>query len=193
MVQRKKKVIVTGVSREEADEAFGVYATADAEISKINASMELQFAKIREKNAERLTLLQAERESAFEVLQAYAVENKDSLFAKKKSLELTHGVIGFRTGTPKLKTLKGFTWASALELVRRFLGFAYVRTVDELAKDRLLADRELAQAARVHKAKRDKSVLVRFFTGFVDKIFDCKNTIFFCNSLLNIFNLNIDS
>lgn len=143
MVQRKKKVIVTGVSREEADEAFGVYATADAEISKINASMELQFAKIREKNAERLTLLQAERESAFEVLQAYAVENKDSLFAKKKSLELTHGVIGFRTGTPKLKTLKGFTWASALELVRRFLGFAYVRTVDELAKDRLLADREL--------------------------------------------------
>ena len=57
MVQRKKKVIVTGVSREEAEEAFGVYATADAEISKINASMELQFAKIREKNAERLTLL----------------------------------------------------------------------------------------------------------------------------------------
>lgn len=84
MVQRKKKVIVTGVSREEAEEAFGVYATADAEISKINASMELQFAKIREKNAERLTLLQAERESAFEVLQAYAVENKDSLFAKPK-------------------------------------------------------------------------------------------------------------
>ena len=27
--------------------------------------------------------------------------------------------------------------------MRRFLGFAYVRTVDELAKDRLLADREL--------------------------------------------------
>ena len=55
---------------------------------------------------------------------------------------MTHGTIGFRTGTPKLKTLKGFNWASALELVKRVLP-GYVRTTDEIAKDKLLADREL--------------------------------------------------
>ena len=53
---------------------------------------------------------------------------------------MTHGVIGFRTGTPKLKTLKGFTWASALELVKRFLP-GYIRQTEEIAKDKLLADR----------------------------------------------------
>lgn len=55
---------------------------------------------------------------------------------------MAHGVIGFRTGTPKLKTLKGFTWASALELVKTFLP-SYLRQTEEIAKDRLLADRDL--------------------------------------------------
>lgn len=44
MANRKKKTIITGVTREEADVAFGVYAMADANISKINADIELQCA-----------------------------------------------------------------------------------------------------------------------------------------------------
>ena len=95
MATRKKKVIITGVSREAADEAFATYAKSDAQVQKINADIELQCAKIR----------------------------------------------GFRTGTPKLKTLKGFTWASALELVKEFLP-DYVRQTWDIAKDKLLADRE---------------------------------------------------
>lgn len=55
---------------------------------------------------------------------------------------MAHGVIGFRTGTPKLKTQKGFTWASALQLVKEFLP-AYVRKTEEVAKDKLLADRDM--------------------------------------------------
>lgn len=55
---------------------------------------------------------------------------------------MTHGVIGFRTGTPKLKTLKGFTWASALQLVKEFLP-SYLRQTEEIAKDKLLADRDV--------------------------------------------------
>ena len=55
---------------------------------------------------------------------------------------MAHGVIGFRTGTPKLKLLKGFTWASVEKLVKVFLP-DYVREKTEVAKDRLLADRNL--------------------------------------------------
>jgi len=76
------------------------------------------------------------------VLQSFATENQAELFTKKKSLDMAHGTIGFRTGTPKLKTLKGFTWASALTLVKKFMP-GYVRTNEEIAKDKLLADREL--------------------------------------------------
>lgn len=146
MANRKKKTIITGVTREEADVAFGVYAMADANISKINADIELQCAKIREKYQSELGNLQCERECAFDTLQAFATENQAELFAKKKSLEMAHGTIGFRTGTPKLKTLKGFTWASALELLKSFLP-GYVRQTEEIAKDKLLADRDAEEVS----------------------------------------------
>ena len=141
MATRQKKTLIQGITTEQANDAFAQYAKADAQIQKINAEIELQCAKIREKKADELTRLDAEREQAFGTLQAYAMENQAELFTKKKSLEMAHGTIGFRTGTPKLKTLKGFTWASALNLVREFLP-GYVRTTDEIAKDKLLADRD---------------------------------------------------
>ena len=124
MATRKKKVIITGVSREAADEAFATYAKNDAQLQKINADIELQ------------------RDKAFDTLQAFATENQAELFAKKKSLDMAHGTIGFRTGTPKLKTLKDFTWASAQNLVKSFLP-SYIRQTEEIAKDKLLADREV--------------------------------------------------
>ena len=79
-------------------------------------------------------------------MQAYAVENKEELFARKKSVESAHGVFGFRTGTPKLKNLKGFTWAAVTNLCKELLP-SYIRTSEELAKDKLLADRELPEVA----------------------------------------------
>ena len=73
-------------------------------------------------------------------LQLFA-ETNPGLFDKKKSLDMAHGILGFRTGTPKLKTLKGFTWPAVTNMLKQFLP-AYVRTVDEPAKDKLLADRD---------------------------------------------------
>lgn len=141
MATRQRKTLIQGITAEQANDAFAQYAKADAQINKINADVELQCAKIREKHADELTRLSDEREQAFDTLQAYAVENQAELFTKKKSLDMAHGTIGFRTGTPKLKTLKGFTWASALNLVREFLP-SFIRTTEEIAKDKLLADRD---------------------------------------------------
>ena len=144
MATRKKKVIITGVSREAADEAFATYAKSDAQLQKINADIELQCAKIREKYADKLSVLTCEKEQAFDTLQSFATENQAELFSKKKSLDMAHGTIGFRTGTPKLKTLKGFTWASALNLLKNFLP-GYIRKIEEIAKDKLLSDRDLEE------------------------------------------------
>lgn len=140
MATRKKKTIIAGVTREAADEAFATFAKADAQCNKINADIELACAKIREKWADKLTVLQAERDTAFDTLQAFASEHPE-LFTKKKSLDMAHGVIGFRTGTPKLKTLKGFTWEAAKTLVKKLLP-DYIRTTEEIAKDKMLADRD---------------------------------------------------
>jgi phage host-nuclease inhibitor protein Gam len=142
MAKREKKTIISGVTRETADEALATYAMVDAQMAKIVADIELQCVKIREKYADKLAELEEQKATTFDTLQAYASENKGDLFTKKKSLDMVHGTIGFRTGTPKLKTLKGFTWASALQLVREFLP-SYIRTTEEITKDKLLADRDV--------------------------------------------------
>lgn len=138
---RVTKVVISGVKRDQMEEAFGKFALADAKLQGINAKMDAEITKIREKNADELAKWQQERDGALEVLQTFATENRDELFTKRKSMETTHGVIGFRTGTPKLKTRKGFTWAAVLELLKEF-GKDYVRTTEEVAKDKLLSDRD---------------------------------------------------
>lgn len=148
MAKREKKVLISGVTREAADDAFAAYAKANAQLLKTTADIELQCARIREKYASLLAELDQERKDSFDILQAYAMENQTELFTKKKSLEMAHGVIGFRTGTPKLKPLKGFTWASALQLVREYLP-GYLRQSEEIAKDKLLADREQEQVSAI--------------------------------------------
>lgn len=143
---RTKKTIVSGISREKAEQAFADFASADAQVQNLTSKMDIEVTRIREKYAERLAALNATKEASFDVLQAYATENKDELFSKKKSLESAHGVFGFRTGTPKLKNLKGFTWAAVTNLCRELMP-SYIRTSEELAKDRLLADRENPEVA----------------------------------------------
>jgi phage host-nuclease inhibitor protein Gam len=142
MTKRAKKVIHTGITSEQMESAMGEYATADAKLAKINATMDEQITRIREKYADDVSKLTDTKDKNFEVVQAFAMENREELFAKKKSMDGAHGTFGFRTGTPKLKTLKGFTWSAALNLIKEFLP-GYVRTSEEPAKDKLLADREL--------------------------------------------------
>lgn len=146
MAKRVKKVILSGITSEQMETAFAEYAAADAKLAKINATMDEQITRMREKYSEDIMKLQDLKDKSFEVVQAFAQENRDDLFSKKKSLDVAHGTFGFRTGTPKLKTLKGFTWESVKNLLKAFLP-AYIRTVEEPSKDKLLADRAIPEVA----------------------------------------------
>lgn len=146
MAKRAKKVILSGITSEQMEAAFAEYAAADARLVKVNAAMDEQFTRIREKKADEIAELTNTKNKNFEIVQAFAQENREELFAKKKSMDGAHGSFGFRTGTPKLKTLRGFTWASALNLIKAFLP-DYVRTKEEPEKDKLLADRKEAKVA----------------------------------------------
>ena len=138
---REKKVVHSGVTSEAMETAFGEYAVADAKLTKINATIDVAVTNIREKYADEIGRLNEVKEKAFDVMQAFALANKDELFSKKKSLESVHGVIGFRLGTPKLKTLKGFTWGAVVNLLKEFLP-GYVRTTEEANKEKLISDRD---------------------------------------------------
>lgn len=138
---REKKIVVTGVSREQFEQAFAEYAAADAKFQNVTTKMDIEITRIREKYQEQISTLQEQKDKAVEMMQTYAMENKDELFSKRKSIETVHGMVGFRTGTPKLRTLKGFTWAAVTTLLSEFLP-EYVRTTTEPAKDKLIADRD---------------------------------------------------
>lgn len=138
---REKKTVYSGVKQDEMELAFADYARADARIQKINATMDIEMTRIREKYQDELGKQSELKDKSFDILQAYAMENREELFSKKKSMETTHGTMGFRTGTPKLKTLKGFTWGAVVNLLKEFLP-GYVRTSEEANKEKLLADRE---------------------------------------------------
>ena len=143
---REKKTVYSGVKQEEMELAFADYARADARIQKINATMDIEMTRIREKYQDELAKLTETKDNAFDIMQTFAMENRTELFSKRKSLETTHGTIGFRTSTPALKTLKGFTWSSVLNLLKEFLP-GYVRTKEEPNKEKLLEDRENEKVA----------------------------------------------
>lgn len=137
---RQKKVLLPNtITKEDAEVAFAMYSQADAVQQQISAKMDVAFTKIREQHAANLTELADIKEKAFNEMLTYAENNRDD-FGKKKSMDLTHGTIGFRTGTPALKAAKGFTWKSITVLLSKNYK-DFVRMAIEPAKDKILADR----------------------------------------------------
>ena len=140
MAKREKKPAIGNVTAQDAELIMGSYADVDAKIVEINAKIDQEVTKIRDKYSDKLHDLNDKKDDLFSQLQMFAETHKE-LFEKKRSIDMAHGAIGFRTGTPKLKTLKGFTWASVTNLLKSFLP-DYVRTSEEAAKDKILADRD---------------------------------------------------
>lgn len=82
---RTKKTVVSGISREQAEQAFADFAAADAKVQNLTSKMDLEMTRIREKYADQLAELSATKEKNFDIMQAYAVENKEELFSRKKA------------------------------------------------------------------------------------------------------------
>lgn len=129
-----------GISREEYEKSMAEYAAAEAKSQTLTAKMEAELNKVRAKYAVDLEDLEEVKETHFKVVEQYAIEHREDLFKDKKKVEGMYGTIGFRTGSPKLKLIDGFTWPYVTERCREFLP-EYVKTSYDLAKSKLLADR----------------------------------------------------
>jgi phage host-nuclease inhibitor protein Gam len=136
----KKELLPTHITATECEEHLAEWQKADAEMQKTLADMDLQITKIREKYQAKIEGLTAIKSEKMELVQRYAELNRETLFSKKKSIQMLHSIIGFRTSTPGLKTQKGFTWAGILELLRAHAP-EFIRTKEEPNKDGLLAIR----------------------------------------------------
>ena len=140
MEKRKTKVLQTELTAEEAEQALGIYAAAHARMASLTSKMDVEITRIREKYQEEMSKLSGIQTESFEKVQHYATINPQ-LFLKKKSIDMTHGTLGFRTSTPALKLITKFTWGSVLTMVKEFMP-DYIRTKEEVDKESILAQRD---------------------------------------------------
>ena len=138
---RVKKKVIANVTLEQAQEASELFATTSTKLSKVEAKMNEEINRVKSKYQDEITELQEALEEPQEVLQVFADEQKND-WGKKKSLELLHCTIGFRTATPKVDKSKKFTWDAVLELMKKNKLFKpFIRTKDEINKEAILAEK----------------------------------------------------
>jgi len=104
------------------------------------ASLDAEIQAVRDSYETRLGTLTRVLEEKTEAARAWAERNPEE-FGQRKSIDFAHGVIGFRTGTPKLKTVPKWKWDGVLESLRAARwGAAYIRVKEEINKEQLIAD-----------------------------------------------------
>ncbi len=127
-------------SFEEADLKLLELGKHESFIAKKEAEMNAKIQKIKEKFDQETEHARAAKLAIEKDLQTFCLLNKKE-FADKRSRKLMHGVIGFRTGTPKVLLLnRKYNWKTVLELLKKVFPGKYVRTKEEPNKDAILAD-----------------------------------------------------
>lgn len=139
MATRAKKILITSISHEEAEQAMSVFAKCSTQLKLIESKMEEEKQQIDNKYLGEIAGLKASMDEQLELLQVYGQKSKDNW--KGKSLELIHGKIGFRTGNPKLVKDKKFTWDAVTELLKKTFP-SFIRQTFEINKEALIALRE---------------------------------------------------
>ena len=140
MKTRISNRLETDITPAEFQQAMARYAEAGLRGLEINKAIEAEINEIMEKYEHELQCTTYTKDKAYEAIKTYCTTNKSLLFSKRRSIGTPSGIAGFRLGTPRLKTIKGTNWVNILTQLKAKLP-AYIRVVEEPAKDMLLADR----------------------------------------------------
>ena len=114
---KTKKKVLTNITEMQANQALGDYARAFSAKRELEARITQMIADIRSDYSDTLADLDTDLAEADEVITAYAQANP-KLFETKKSLELQHGTIGYRTNPPSVVIKKGVKVETVVSLLR---------------------------------------------------------------------------
>ena len=146
--KRKSESVSAGITPLQYEEALAKYAANDAQICSLTAEMDEHITEIREEYDSDLNLLAGTQTMLLAVIKGYCLQNKVSLFVDKKSIDTLYGKVGFRKSPPALKPMKGLKWEDVVENLKEILP-DYVRTTEEADKEKLLADRDKEDVAKL--------------------------------------------
>ena len=139
----RKKEPIAPITREQMEAALVEYRAGRIDEQKAAEWHNRAKARLDAKLAEKQTAIKARIDAAFALLKAWAKENK-SAFETVRSIAKPIGTIGYRTATPSLKLLDGWTWEQVLEVIQALpeIAVKYVRTKYEVNKEAIIADRD---------------------------------------------------
>lgn len=127
-------------SYEEVDSKLFQYAQIQAKIAKKEADMNSVIQKAKDKYNDETLQDRAEVEFIKKDIEGYLAINKND-FNNVRTKKLVHGSVGFRFGKPKVLILsKKYNMNSVIELAKKLFKTKYIRTVEELNKEAILAD-----------------------------------------------------
>lgn len=142
--KRISKKTISNVSLDQAQQASETVAQKQTRIESMEAKMNEEINKVKSKYQEEVTELKEAIEEPMQILEVFAKEQQ-STWGKKKSMELMHSIIGFRTGQPKVVKDKKFTWDAVLELMKKNKVFKpFIRSTEELNKEAILSEKNEA-------------------------------------------------
>lgn len=134
---KKSKKTAIPQTLEDCEGVMCAYASADAAHRALLAQMDGEITAIRERYAAALSAEENAMREAEDLLASWATLNR-AAFGDKQHLKLTHGVIGFRLGTPAVR-LKGRTLLeAALQSLKEHLPM-FVRVEEVPDKAAILA------------------------------------------------------
>ena len=149
----KARAAATIADRLQAEQVTGDVCRLQNEINNLKLDMDGRLQQIRAEYEGELDGRQKQLDSQVLALEAWAKENPDEFPAGRKSIEFVHGIVGFRTGTPKVKTGKRYSTLAALAKAMLGVPWAkkYVKTAEpSLNKEALIADRGTLTAAQLN-------------------------------------------
>jgi phage host-nuclease inhibitor protein Gam len=127
-------------TRAEMETLIREIAALKLDETLLAARMDAEIQTVRGNYEERLAALSPALAEKTEAALLWAEANPEE-FGQRKSIEFAHGVAGFRTGTPKLKTVSRWKWDAVLDALRGSRwGAGYIRVKEEINKEQILAD-----------------------------------------------------
>ena len=131
---------VSSVSFNDIDKLLVEIGKHKVVVTKKEADMNAGIQKIKEKYDTETLEARTRIEELEAKIEALSTSIKTE-FDSKRTKPLTHGKVGFRTGTPKVLQLnKKYKVATSIELAKQLFKKRFVRSKDELNKEAIIAE-----------------------------------------------------
>jgi phage host-nuclease inhibitor protein Gam len=127
-------------TRPEMETLVREIAALKLEEKLLSARMDEEIQAARGRYEDRLAALAVALAEQIEAARTWAEANPTE-FTQRKSIEFAHGVAGFRTGMPRLRTVSKWKWDAVLDALRGSRwGAGYIRVKEEINKEQIIAD-----------------------------------------------------